>query len=118
MKETSLQAGWGIDFPDSCTASDVCGILNSKRLYEWDWDLFIWDLPYLYKLLTTCPAAFDYLFATRFLVARASHLMMTGPFNSSLPEIWEGVRHHKLDTCSRSTCSHSWHKRLVFVNNT
>lgn len=96
MREETLRARWDIDFPQECDASTVCALLDERRLYEWSWDHFIWDLPYLYRLLTERPAVFDYLFVTRFLVARASHLLMAGPFKSSMPDVWGGIARHKL----------------------
>lgn len=96
MTEETLQARWDVDFPEDCDAAAVCTLLDQGRLYDWNWDDFIWDLPYLNKLLAERPAVFDYLFVTRFLTARASHLLMNGPFMSGVAEVWGEVARQKL----------------------
>jgi hypothetical protein len=96
MREVTRQASWEIEFPEDCTPDDVCGILEQNRLYEWSWDYFAWDIPRAYQLLDEQPATFDTLFLIRVLVARASHLMMTAPFKSSLQDVWSGIARHKL----------------------
>jgi hypothetical protein len=91
-----LQARWDIEFPDDCDAADVCALLEKGLLYDWHWDNFIWELHLLHKLLTERPPVFDYYYVTRFLVARASHLMMIGPFASGFADVWAEVARQKL----------------------
>ena len=96
MREVSVEANWEIVFPDQCDAAKVNRMLNEQRLYEWDWDTFIWDVPYLETILTEHPAEYDYLFVTRFLKARAAHLLLTETASISSTEVCEGIARHKL----------------------
>ncbi len=113
MREEILQARGDVEFPADCDAETVSQLLNGQRLYDWSWSLFIRDLPYLYELLTNRPAVFDYLFVTRFLVARASHLLRTGPFATSFPEVWGGICRHKLQYAA--TYRHLFLRELEIV---
>lgn len=89
-------ACWNIIFPENPDAAAVCGILEGNLIINWNWDGCIWDPPRLHYLLTERPAEFDYAYVTRFLVARASFLAMTGPFRSDVVTVWEGIAKHRL----------------------
>jgi len=60
-------------------------------LVNWSWDLFIWDLRELLKLLTTTPSEFNYLFVTDFLRARAAYLAANGSFDCTQQVVLMGL---------------------------
>ena len=80
MQERAYAADWNVPHPPVTSVESTWELLQSQLMVNWGWDLFIWDLQELLRLLTKTPAEFDYLFITNFLKARAAYLACHGPF--------------------------------------
>lgn len=81
MEEGLCTAGLDVPYPCNAGTESTWNLLQSMLLVNWSWNLFIWDLRELYRLLTMAPAEFNYLFVTAFVKARAAYLAATGPFD-------------------------------------
>ena len=84
-------ADWYVPYVAELSPDETWNLLRAQLLVQWNWDLFIWDLRELLRLLTTAPAEFDYLFLTYFLKARAAYLAATGPFDFTQQDILIGI---------------------------
>lgn len=100
MRDESCPVDWAITYPDRCDEIDVWNMLFRKRICKWNWDAFIWNLPELNRLLTQRPIEFNYLYVTRFLVARAAYLAVQGPFRSSQCIVLGGIGRHKVQVAA------------------
>lgn len=91
MQERPDNATWWV--PDSGTPSPdrTWRLLQSLHFAKWHWDMFLWDLRGLLRVLTTTPSEFTYLFVTAFLKARAAYLACNGPFDCAQQEILIGL---------------------------
>lgn len=92
MNDATCLADWKVSYPAAKDGeSDLLGLLRGRLMCNWSWDVFLWDLKELRRLLTKCPEEFNYYYVTRFLVARATYLAWRGPFECSGSDVLAGL---------------------------
>lgn len=91
MHERCYPADWTVPHSPVSGPEATWALLQSLLLVNWSWDLFVWDLRELLRLLTARPAEFNYLFLTVHLKARAAYLAAMGPFDCPQQTILIGI---------------------------
>lgn len=91
MQERCYPADWTVPHSPVSGPEATWVLLQSLLLVNWSWDLFVWDLRELLRLLTARPAEFNYLFLTVHLKARAAYLAAMGPFDCPQQTILIGI---------------------------